>query len=198
MNRVLVCFEDRLTPKSDPADFGPYCLLVSCLADEIYGVGGAATVWKARQTVRDALFPQPLKGLGNLLRFCQEPEKDLKNVRSGVAVFDFDRRVELFPKAEQAAIRRLCKVQLRARIGEPQREGKPVGPLHVAFIDENTESLLAACPSPPTEKPTPQMRDQILLPVWTAEDRVRRDELRAKVRSFDYLTGRVLGLLRSP
>lgn len=197
MNRVLVCFEDRLTPQSDPADFGPFRLLVSCVADDLAATD-PSTTWQRRRRVAEALISRPLNGSGNLRRFCGDPERQLKNFRAGIAVFDFDRVAELFPKAEQAAIRRLCKVRIRARLGEPQIKDKPIGPLHVALLDENTESLLAACPSPSATKPTPAMRDQTLLPVWTTEDRAGRDTLRGTVGSFDYIVVRVLGLLRAP
>ncbi len=192
MRQVVVWYEDSRSPRSEGADFGPHDLLVSCLADEFDGREGLhQEFFRRRSELKRHLGACPLNGNGALLKRCRQLLANLDRSDISVAVFDFDRVHELLPPAERGAARSVCKRELRRLLVEPQVGGRPSGQLHVTFLVENTESLLAALPSPPQKKPDPAERDRLLRPVWSSPDRMERNRLRRVVPSFDYIVKRV-------
>lgn len=126
------------------------------------------------------------------MRICKEPSRELRGVRAGIAVYDFDHVVDLFPPAERGKLAGLCKRALRPHLHEPRdASGTPCGPLHVAFLDRNVESILRACDPGFTGKPTPIDRDRILSRVHACEDRAERDRVLVLVPSLKYIVDRV-------
>lgn len=192
MSRIAVLYEDQLQPGTEPRDFGPHQLLVSCLHDE--GLADQTTLFQGRPQILQRLHPFVVKGNGNLKRTCQAPDRALQSFAQRVAIFDSDRLRQLLGAAYPAPA---CTLAIRRALGEPQSpDGVRAGAPHVVLLVDNIESLLRACDAQWSGKPTPLERDRLLRPFWTTSDRSPRDTLRQRVPSWDYLVRHVAGLLR--
>jgi hypothetical protein len=97
VSRIAVLYEDQLQPGTEPRDFGPHQLLVSCLHDE--GLADKTTLFQGRPQILQRLHPFVVKGNGNLKRSCQAPDRALQSFAQRVAVFDSDRLRQLLGAA---------------------------------------------------------------------------------------------------
>jgi hypothetical protein len=189
---VLVLYEDQRRD-GDGQRFGLHALVQRCVLDRC-----------SELSYRDLdarLEGRPVKGNNKLLKKCQTELPTLRRTfNSVIAVYDHDRAHRVVNLRGDT-----CMTALRQAL---KRGCEPAGDLRVVFVRENTESVLEALREGSLlttvtaeswrnaiERKDLNDRDLILLAAAKAAATTAREDLVARVPSFDYVIGRVvLGL----
>lgn len=170
-----VLYEDNAG--AQPQNFGPHALLLACLADR---------VGRPVRSLKGQVVGVPKKGNGNVKRALERDAEDLANRGPLFAVFDDDQVRRCYGLEKDA-----CRPAVLAAI-----KGDPPKSVEVILIEENIESLIAACRQvlgrlPSSQKPKPAERDEILQEVARGS-RDRRHAVLQRCPTFTRLVEKVL------
>ncbi len=174
--RIWVLWEDQRGQQA--RGFGPHELLLSCLKDD-FGSRFDCGFLKKR------VLASPKKSSSKVLSELKENLNRLQDDGAVVAVFDRDQIHRLWnPQPER------CRTALRQRI-----QADAGGGYEILFLEENVESLTAACcralgNEPFPAKPRPEERDRLLGKLAWSNPGLRA-RVRREVPSFDRLVGKV-------
>lgn len=178
--RILVLYEDKLSTSS-PKNFGPHLLVLACTAERLH---------RSRESIAHIIDGHPRKGIGDLLKKCQEPAL-LDRYARILAVCDDDRVREHLSLPANA-----CKTQVRQTVAA---RSAGLHQLRTVLLARNLETLLDAVHhvlgrGPLTNKPTPLERDRLLSHIVFAGTPDQRRTVLDRVPSLAYL---VAALARS-
>lgn len=172
----------------DARRFGPHVLVVACVADEL------GIEMHERRRLEDQLLSFPKKGNGNVVRAIREDLADLQRVGPVMAVLDSDQIGGLLgePLAPDACLVRSAQLT----------RAKFPGDYRLLLLERSVDTLVTVACSLTAQsirgkKATPDERDRVLCKLAWQGSRTGRDDLRARVPTFDRLVGRLGGALES-
>lgn len=176
--RIQVLYEDELSPSS-PKNFGLHVLVLACVADRL---------GRDRSTLTH-VTAYACKGIGRLLRRCEDPDL-LDGYARVIALCDDD---EVRPHLKLPAS--ACKVVVTAAVRRHCKDAQRLQPvLLVANLETVLDAIAEICGQLRLSgKPRPTERERILLSfVYRATPEQLR-ELMERVASFGYLVDKLAG-----
>lgn len=170
--RIQILYEDELSPAS-PKNFGPHVLVLACLGDRLERPPASFT----------HIAAHACKGIGQLLRRCEEPNL-LDSYARVLALCDDD---EVRPHLKLPA--KACKLQVVTAVRSRSKHSARLQPV---LLIKNLETILDAITTllgddPLPRKPRPIERERILHRFVHRSTPDQRLELTRRVPSLAYL-----------